>query len=80
MFVMWGNLGLGVQSNQNAFNLMNFPEFCNIFRQLVESMLKRMADQKDSGSSIPGIGGSFDLTDSLILAAPTGYLFFGFLT
>ncbi|RPF80747.1 MAG: phosphatidate cytidylyltransferase, partial [Verrucomicrobia bacterium TMED71] len=38
------------------------------------------ADQKDSGSSIPGIGGSFDLTDSLILTAPTGYLLFGFLT
>ncbi len=49
----------------------------SIISDLVESMLKRMADQKDSGSFIPGIGGAFDLTDSLILAAPTGYLLFG---
>lgn len=51
-----------------------------IISDLVESMIKRMADQKDSGTSIPGIGGSFDLTDSLILTAPTGYLLFGLLT
>ena len=48
-----------------------------IISDLVESMLKRQADQKDSGSFIPGIGGAFDLTDSLILTAPTGYLLFG---
>ena len=52
----------------------------SIISDLVESMLKRMADQKDSGASIPGIGGAFDLTDSLILTAPTGYLLFGLLT
>lgn len=52
----------------------------SIISDLVESMLKRMAQQKDSGSSIPGIGGAFDLTDSLILAAPTGYLLFGLLS
>ncbi len=51
----------------------------SIISDLVESMLKRMADQKDSGSFIPGIGGAFDLTDSLILTAPTGYLIFGLL-
>ncbi len=47
-----------------------------IISDLVESMVKRMAEQKDSGSTIPGIGGAFDLTDSLILSAPTGYLLF----
>jgi len=51
----------------------------SIISDLVESMLKRMAAQKDSGSFIPGIGGAFDLTDSLILSAPTGYLLFGLL-
>ena len=45
-----------------------------IASDLVESALKRQANVKDSGFSIPGIGGIFDLTDSLILTAPIGYL------
>lgn len=47
-----------------------------IAADLIESALKRQANVKDSGMSIPGIGGIFDLTDSLILAAPLGYLLF----
>lgn len=51
----------------------------SIISDLVESMIKRMADQKDSGKFIPGIGGAFDLSDSLILTAPTAFLLFGLL-
>jgi phosphatidate cytidylyltransferase len=47
-----------------------------IVADLVESVLKRRANRKDSGRTIPGIGGMFDLSDSLILAAPMGYFFF----
>ena len=47
-----------------------------IASDLVESALKRQANVKDSGISIPGIGGIFDLTDSLILTAPLAYLMF----
>jgi phosphatidate cytidylyltransferase len=43
---------------------------------LVESLIKRRADVKDSGKTIPGIGGMFDLSDSLILAAPLAYVTF----
>lgn len=46
----------------------------SIISDLVESMIKRQASQKDSGAFIPGIGGAFDLTDSFILTAPTAFL------
>ncbi|MCR6657668.1 MAG: phosphatidate cytidylyltransferase [Opitutus sp.] len=48
-----------------------------IVSDLVESVIKRRATIKDSGGIIPGIGGVFDVSDSLILTAPLGYFLFG---
>jgi phosphatidate cytidylyltransferase len=48
-----------------------------IVSDLVESVIKRRAARKDSGGGVPGIGGIFDLSDSLILAAPVGYFLLG---
>jgi phosphatidate cytidylyltransferase len=50
-----------------------------IVSDLVESIVKRRANSKDSGNTIPGIGGVFDLSDSLILTAPVGYIVFSLL-
>ncbi len=50
-----------------------------IVSDLIESVIKRRADTKDTGALIPGIGGAFDLTDSLILTAPLAYFIFQFL-
>lgn len=51
-----------------------------IVSDLIESAMKRRADLKDTGQVIPGIGGAFDLTDSLILTAPVAYVIFLFLS
>ena len=50
-----------------------------IVSDLIESVIKRRADTKDTGALIPGIGGAFDLIDSLILTAPVAYFIFQFL-
>ncbi|MDR3317634.1 MAG: phosphatidate cytidylyltransferase [Puniceicoccales bacterium] len=46
----------------------------SLISDLIESGFKRLANEKDSGTSIPGIGGVFDLTDSLILTLPLGII------
>lgn len=60
--------------------LMAIPvAIVGIVGDLVESVIKRRANIKDSAAIIPAMGGFFDMSDSLILTAPVGYFLFSLL-
>jgi phosphatidate cytidylyltransferase len=50
----------------------------SIVGDLAESVVKRDASIKDSGHSIPGIGGALDLIDSILFTAPVLYFYLQF--
>ena len=52
--------------------------FAAIIGDLAESILKRSVAVKDSGATLPGIGGILDLIDSLCFSAPIAYFYLVF--
>jgi phosphatidate cytidylyltransferase len=59
---LWGGLGLIVA-------------LTGVAGDLVESMLKRSAEMKDSGAIIPGHGGVLDRFDALLLSTPFAFIY-----
>ncbi len=61
----WGPLILGLACSLSG-----------MVGDLAESLLKRDTQSKDSGSWLPGLGGVWDVTDSLLASALPGFLCF----
>lgn len=77
-FAMLASLGLfqlmpghlSVLNQTHAVILGLLLGFAAVIGDLAESIIKRSAGVKDSGSMLPGIGGALDLIDSLLFTAP----------
>jgi phosphatidate cytidylyltransferase len=67
----WLPSGLGFVK---ATALSTLLAIFSLVGDLVESVVKRLANEKDSGTIFPGIGGIFDLMDSLLFSIPIGVL------
>ena len=66
---------LGVVSRTGWLLIAVTVSVAGTYGDLIESMLKRSADVKDSGSILPGHGGFLDRFDSTIISFPLVYLF-----
>ncbi len=76
LFVTWLCRGqLGGITWTDAILLGLLLPIASTLGDLAESVVKRDAALKDSGCTIPGIGGSLDLIDSLLFTAPVLYFY-----
>jgi phosphatidate cytidylyltransferase len=77
-FAILGAILVGLTIDLQWYVALFAGIMCSIFAQigdLCESLIKRDAGVKDSGSSLPGHGGFLDRTDSFILTIPIMYYF-----
>lgn len=78
-FLAWlfGRMGWSLDLHPAKAALFALPlAILSVPSDLVESVFKRLANVKDSGATIPGIGGAYDLSDSLLLTAPVSLLLY----
>jgi phosphatidate cytidylyltransferase len=69
---------IGALSLESSIILGLLLPLVSVVGDLAESVVKRDASIKDSGRTIPGIGGALDLIDSILFTAPVLYFYLQF--
>lgn len=70
-----GALGLVILPLSHALIMGVLLSTIGVIGDLFESLLKRSAGAKDSGTKVPGMGGSMDVFDSLLFGVPAMYAY-----
>jgi phosphatidate cytidylyltransferase len=77
LFSVWtgGQIGRLAFGMKHAVALGGILAVAGVVGDMFESLLKRAAGAKDSGTTIPGFGGLLDVIDSLLFGAPVLYIY-----
>lgn len=71
----WMHMLMGIADREHWLVLAAIVSVFGVYGDLAESLIKRNAGRKDSGSLIPGHGGVLDRVDSLLFVVPVSFLY-----